>query len=85
MLDRLQGSGNYIRHGADGASVYGMFRLELPEGGGLPRADVLDVQALDKPDDLPDFLRVREVVALHKTLFPAWFDRPVLIDRHEGG
>lgn len=34
MLDRLQGSGNYIRHGADEASIYSMFRLELPEGGG---------------------------------------------------
>ena len=30
-------------------SVYGMFRLELPEGGGLPRADLLSVETLVKP------------------------------------
>jgi GntR family transcriptional regulator len=55
MFDRLQGSGNYILHGVDGASVYGMFRLELPEGGGLPQADVVDAQSSAKPDDLPEF------------------------------
>lgn len=55
LLERVHGSGNYVRHGGDGDSVYAMFRLELPEGGGLPRAVVLDVSLLEKPMDLPAF------------------------------
>ena len=83
MLDRLQGSGNYIRHGADAASVYGMFRLELPEGGGLPRADVLDVVLIPKPEDLPGFgtsdkgTRIRRLRYLNETIIAIeeiWLD-----------
>ena len=83
MLDRLQGSGNYIRHGADEASIYSMFRLELPEGGGLPRADTLDVQALEKPADLPQFgtadhgTRIRRLRYLNETIIAIeeiWLD-----------
>jgi GntR family transcriptional regulator len=55
MLERVQGSGNYIRAVSDPKSVYAMFRLELIEGGGLPTAQVIDVQRLPKPDCLPEF------------------------------
>ncbi|SMC50571.1 GntR family transcriptional regulator [Primorskyibacter flagellatus] len=55
MLERVQGSGNYIRAQADTKSVYAFFRVELLRGGGLPTADVLDVTRLAKPVDLPDF------------------------------
>ncbi len=55
LLERIQGSGNYIRQGGTGESIYAMFRLELLTGGGLPRADILDVERLQKPDDLPAF------------------------------
>ncbi|MCK7611841.1 GntR family transcriptional regulator [Roseibium sediminicola] len=55
LLERIQGSGNYIRQGGTQESVYAMFRLELLSGGGLPRADILDVTRLAKPDDLPAF------------------------------
>ena len=55
LLERVQGSGNYIRHAGDTDSVYAMFRLELPEGGGLPRADILSVDRVVKPADLPRF------------------------------
>ncbi len=55
LLERIHGSGNYIRQAGPAASVYAMFRLELPSGGGLPRADILDVQTTEKPEDLPDF------------------------------
>jgi len=55
MLERVQGSGNYVRAVSDPQSVYAMFRLELLEGGGLPTADILDVRRLPKPADLPDF------------------------------
>lgn len=53
LLDRVQGSGNYVRQKAQVASVYAMFRLELAQGGGLPTADVLSVDRLPKPDAPP--------------------------------
>ncbi len=55
MLERIQGSGNYVRETGTQNSVYAMFRLELPEGGGLPRADILSVDHQEKPSDLPKF------------------------------
>jgi len=55
LLDRVQGSGNYVRHQADVDSVYAFFRLELLRGGGLPTAQVLDVTRLAKPADAPPF------------------------------
>ncbi|NRB00481.1 MAG: GntR family transcriptional regulator [Rhodobacteraceae bacterium] len=55
MLDRVQGSGNYVRHSPDATSVYAFFRLELVDGGGLPTATILSVDRLEKPNDLPDF------------------------------
>lgn len=55
LLERVQGSGNYIRAISDPKSVYAMFRLELIAGGGLPTAEVLSVERLAKPDYLPAF------------------------------
>lgn len=55
MLERIQGSGNYVRHRPDPAGVYAFFRLELVEGGGLPTADYLDIRQMVKPHDLPPF------------------------------
>lgn len=55
LLERIQGSGNYVRHRPDVDSVYALFRLELVEGGGLPTAQVLSVERLPKPADLPAF------------------------------
>jgi len=55
MLERVQGSGNYVRAVSDPKSLYAMFRLELLEGGGLPTAQIIGVQRLQKPADLPDF------------------------------
>ncbi len=57
LLERRQGSGTYVRHGGAVDSVYAFFRLELIEGGGLPTAEVLSVDQLRKPTDLPDFGR----------------------------
>lgn len=50
LLDRVQGSGNYVRHRPAVNSVYAFFRLELLKGGGLPTAKVLSVDRLAKPD-----------------------------------
>ncbi len=44
LLERRQGSGNYVRHRAEVDSVYAMFRLELIGGGGLPTAEVLSAE-----------------------------------------
>lgn len=54
LLDRRQGSGNYVRVNDDVRSIYSMFRLELSEGGGLPTARLLSLDAVDRrPADLP--------------------------------
>ena len=55
LLQRVQGSGNYIRAISDPKSVYAMFRLELIKGGGLPTAEVLSVERLKKTGELPEF------------------------------
>jgi GntR family transcriptional regulator len=55
LLERVQGSGNYVRARPITESIYAFFRLELPEGGGLPTARVIDVVRRRKPDDAPDF------------------------------
>ena len=55
LLDRVQGSGNYIRHPDNAADVYALFRLELTDGGGHPSADLLSVRRMNKPADLPAF------------------------------
>ena len=48
LLERIQGSGNYVRHRPDVASVYSFFRLERLAGGGLPTAQILSLDS-----DLP--------------------------------
>ncbi len=55
LVERVQGSGNYVRARADVPSVYALFRLELLQGGGLPTADVISVDRLPKPAGWPAF------------------------------
>lgn len=55
VLERKHGSGNYVRDTGQGGSIYAFFRLERLDGGGLPRARVLSVDRLPKPEDLPEF------------------------------
>ena len=43
MLERIQGSGNYIRHKSNRESVYAFFHLELIDGIGDPSADLISV------------------------------------------
>lgn len=50
LLERVQGSGNYVRQRPVVDSVYAFFRLELLQGGGLPTAKVITVDRLPKPD-----------------------------------
>lgn len=55
LLERVQGSGNYVRHNPDVTGLYSFFRLELLDGSGLPSADVLSTDRRKKPRDLPVF------------------------------
>lgn len=55
LLERIQGSGNYVKSGADTSGIYAFFRLELVGGGGLPTAEVISVATRDKPAGLPAF------------------------------
>lgn len=55
LLDRIQGSGNYVRYRADVASVYAFFRLERREGGGLPTAEILDLASGIAPPEEAGF------------------------------
>ncbi|UCI21647.1 GntR family transcriptional regulator [Mesorhizobium sp. B2-1-8] len=60
LLDRIQGSGNYVRARGDLLGVYAFFRLERIGGGGLPTAEVLSVERLPKPAGLPEFGNAQE-------------------------
>ena len=48
-LHRIQGSGNYVSETTDHDAIYAFFRLERPDGGGLPTAQVLHVRFDDRP------------------------------------
>ncbi|MCO4826484.1 MAG: GntR family transcriptional regulator [Amylibacter sp.] len=60
LLERRQGSGNYVRAKSDAESVYAFFRIELLNGGGLPSADILSVRRLEKPAEFPLFGSTKE-------------------------
>ena len=58
LLERVQGSGNYVRKPKKSQNVdtiYSFFRLELVKGGGLPTAQVLSVERLNKAEHFPPF------------------------------
>lgn len=70
LLERVQGSGNYIRAQKDVPSIYAFFRLELLEGGGLPTAQIVSVDCLDKPHGMafgtsPQAHRIRRLRMLN--------------------
>lgn len=87
LITRKQGSGNYVSRtsltsGME-ASLYNFFRLELPEGGGLPSARLIDFVKIRKADDLPNFgasqsayrfRRVRYLDNLAVALEEIWLD-----------
>ncbi|MEM1129198.1 MAG: GntR family transcriptional regulator [Pseudomonadota bacterium] len=84
LLDRVQGSGNYVRRNDRPRSIYSFFRLERPEGGGLPTADIVEVLERRKPADLPPFglseratriRRVRRLDRIPVATEEIWLDR----------
>ncbi|RNF34588.1 GntR family transcriptional regulator [Paracoccus methylarcula] len=55
LLERRQGSGNYVSAKTTAQNIYAFFRIESLRGGGLPRATLLSVKRVRKPADLPRF------------------------------
>lgn len=56
LVERRQGSGNYIRAAETARTVYSMFRLEHAHGGGgLPNARLLAMDHLPKDAGQPDY------------------------------
>jgi GntR family transcriptional regulator len=90
LLERRQGSGNYIRHRPEAAGIYAFFRLERLEGGGLPTAVVLDVgrhrflrdgggeywTAYASDADFIRIRRLRRLDGLPAAIEEIWLDHP---------
>jgi len=66
LLERRQGSGNYVRAGQEVAGIYAFFRLERPEGGGVPSARLLGLERHAKPADAPPFGAADEAQRLRR-------------------
>ncbi|MCU4653584.1 GntR family transcriptional regulator [Roseibacterium sp. SDUM158016] len=69
LIERRQGSGNYVRGGARNVGTYALFRLEaVPGGGGLPTARLLSLDEGPSPEALSDMpgraWRIRRLRAL---------------------
>jgi GntR family transcriptional regulator len=52
VLERIQGSGTYVRQTQNSQQIYELFRLELMEGPGLPTAHILDLSLQHDPNEL---------------------------------
>ncbi len=50
LLERIHGSGNYVRAKADVPSIYSFLRIERVGGGGLPTAEVLSIDRMAAPE-----------------------------------
>lgn len=86
LLERRQGSGNYVKMPPEGGAIYQFFRLELLKGGGMPNAHAFAVDKLANPYvakqlgyDEPERLlwRVRRLRKLNQQPIAAeeiWFD-----------
>ena len=88
LLERRQGSGNYIREASGITGVYGFFRLERLGGGGMPTAEVLSVTRMAKDDRMPEFgdpeghriRRLRRLDGVPVALEEIWLDGSVADD-----
>jgi GntR family transcriptional regulator len=49
VLERIQGSGTYVRQVQGTQQIYELFRLELRDGPGLPTAQILDLTRQPRP------------------------------------
>lgn len=83
VLERVQGSGTYVKKVSGTQRIYELFRLELHSGPGLPTANILDVQRCARPAHVPvlgegdEVWRVRRLRLLSQVpvaLEEIWFD-----------
>ncbi|MEM9222003.1 MAG: GntR family transcriptional regulator [Pseudomonadota bacterium] len=83
LLDRRQGSGNYVRTVKRRDNAYAFFRIELIAGGGEPTAEIISVNRLKKPSNAPAFgaskeahriRRVRRLDGVVAVLEEIWLD-----------
>lgn len=85
LLERIQGSGTYVRAKARTGAIYEFFHLELKDGAGLPTAQILSLDRMPHPEFAPRFgdgasdeaWRVRRLRFLGETpaaLEEIWFD-----------
>jgi DNA-binding GntR family transcriptional regulator len=85
VLERIQGSGTYVRKVQGTQQIYELFRLELTHGPGLPTAQVLDLSRQPRPPEVPQLgpdaaapcWRVRRLRLLSQVpvaLEEIWFD-----------
>ena len=84
-LERIQGSGTYVRRRAKTGSIYEFFHLELVKGVGLPTAEILSLDLCERPEFLPAFgdgrstrawrvRRLRRLGGVPAALEEIWFD-----------
>lgn len=80
LIERRQGSGNYVLGGGVNIGTYALFRLELKDiGGGLPTARLLDIKKTRKPETLPNIGRTFDVgIRMRRLRFLA--DIPVAVE-----
>ena len=85
LLERIQGSGTYVRRKTRTGSIYEFFHLELKKGAGLPTAEILSLDLCAKPDVPPTFgdgtsdnawrvRRLRRLGGVPAALEEIWFD-----------
>lgn len=85
VLERIQGSGTYVKKTIGTQQIYELFRLELNTGPGLPTAHILDLTGMPRPLHVPALgngdqqavWRVRRLRFLNQTpvaLEEIWFD-----------
>ncbi|WP_223385559.1 GntR family transcriptional regulator [Oricola cellulosilytica] len=85
LLERIQGSGTYVRRKAKTGAIYEFLHLELKHGGGLPTARILSLDLCPNPDFLPRFgdgasdkawrvRRLRRLDGVPAALEEIWFD-----------
>jgi GntR family transcriptional regulator len=85
LLERIQGSGTYVRRKAKTGAIYELLHLELKKGGGLPTARILALDLCTNPDFLPRFgdgssssawrvRRLRHLGGVPAALEEIWFD-----------
>lgn len=84
LLERVQGSGNYVRAQANVQSVYSFLRIERRQGGGLPTAEVLAIDTLAAPAEAgfrsPNgfrFRRLRYMDRVPAAMEEIWLDGAV--------